>query len=57
MDFSEIPQHPFIFLCWVTAFGLLISLSEATLKLKIEKINSHRRREKYISSLYPEKLA
>ena len=57
MDFSEIPEKPFIFLSWVTALGLLISLTEATIRIKIEKTNSHRRREKLIKKLYPKKLS
>ena len=57
MNFSEIPKNPFIFLSWVTAIGLLISLSEATIKLKLEKKNSHRKRVELINSLYPKNLA
>ena len=57
MNFSEIPENPFIFLSWVTATGLLISLSEATIKIKIEKKNSYRKRIKLINSLYPKRLA
>ena len=57
MNFSEIPENPFIFLSWVTAVGLFISLSEATIKIKIEKINNSRKRLELINSLYPKKLA
>ncbi len=57
MNFSEIPENPFIFLSWVTAIGLFISLSEATIKIKIEKRNIYRRRVELINSLYPKKLA
>tara|TARA_B100000945_G_C20217040_1_gene518816 strand:- start:536 stop:709 length:174 start_codon:yes stop_codon:yes gene_type:complete len=57
MDFSEIPDNPFIFLSWVTAIGLFISLTEATLKMKFKKINSNRKKEELINSLYPKKLA
>ena len=57
MNFSEIPQNPFIFLSWVTAIGLFISLSEATIKIKLEKRNSYRKRLELISNLYPKKLA
>ncbi len=56
MDFSEIPEQPFIFLSWITALGLFISLTEATLKLKLEKRNSHIRKEENIKNLYPKKL-
>ena len=57
MNFSEIPENPFIFLSWVTAVGLFISLSEATIKIKIEKRNSNRKRLELVNSLYPKKLA
>jgi len=57
MNFSEIPENPFFFLSWVTAIGLLISLSEATIKIKLEKRNSYRKRVELINSLYPKKLA
>ena len=57
MNFSEIQENPFIFLSWVTAIGLLISLSEATIKIKLEKRNSYRKRLELINSLYPKKLA
>ena len=57
MNFSEIPENPFIFLSWVTAIGLFISLSEATIKIKLEKRNVYRKRLELINSLYPKKLA
>ena len=57
MNFSEIPENPFIFLCWVTAIGLFISLSEATIKIKIEKRNSYLKRLELVNKLYPKKLA
>jgi hypothetical protein len=57
MNFSEIPENPFIFLSWVTAIGLFISLSEATIKIKLEKRNSYRERLQLINNLYPKKLA
>ena len=57
MNFSEIPENPFIFLSWVTAIGLLISLAEATIKVKLEKRNIYRKRLELINSLYPKKLA
>ena len=57
MNFSEIPENPFIFLSWVTAIGLFISLSEATIKIKLEKRNSYRKRLELINNLYPKKLA
>ncbi|MBO6971697.1 MAG: hypothetical protein JJ840_06975 [Prochlorococcus marinus CUG1431] len=57
MNISEIPENPFIFLSWVTAIGLFISLSEATIKIKLEKRNSYRKRLELINNLYPKKLA
>ena len=57
MNFSEIPENPFIFLSWVTAIGLFISLSEATIRIKIEKRSNYRKRIEVINSLYPKKLA
>ena len=57
MNFSEIPENPFIFLSWVTAIGLFISLSEATIKIKLEKRNINRKRLEIINSLYPKELA
>jgi len=57
MNFTEIPENPFIFLSWVTAIGLFISLSEATIKIKIEKRNSYRKRIELVNSLYPKELA
>ena len=57
MNFSEIPENPFIFLTWVTALGLFISLSEATIKIKLEKRNSYRKRLELINNLYPKNLA
>ena len=52
MNFSEIPENPFIFLSWITALGLFFSLTEATLKIKFEKINSIRKREALISNIF-----
>ena len=57
MNFSEITENPLIFFSWVTAIGLFISLTEATIKIKIEKRNSYRKRSELINSLYPKKLA
>ena len=53
MNFSEIPENPLIFLSWITALGLFLSLTEATLKIRLEKINSIRKRQEFINSLYP----
>ena len=57
MNFSEIPENPFIFLSWVTAIGLFISLSEATIKIKLEKRKNYLKRLELINSLYPKNLA
>jgi len=57
MNFSEIPDNPFIFLTWVTAVGLFISLSEATIKIRLEKRSSYRKRLELINNLYPKNLA
>ena len=56
MNFSEIPGNPFIILSWVTALGLFFSLTEATLRIKFEKINSNRKRQALINNLYPKNL-
>ena len=53
MNFSEIPENPLIFLSWVTAIGFFLSLTEATLKIKLEKISSLQKRQELIDSLYP----
>tara|TARA_B100001027_G_C16017965_1_gene219839 strand:+ start:101 stop:274 length:174 start_codon:yes stop_codon:yes gene_type:complete len=57
MNFSGIPENPLIFLSWVTAIGLFISLFEATIKIKLEKRDSYRKKTDLINSLYPKKLA
>ena len=56
MNFSGIPDNLFIILSWVTAIGLFISLSEATIRIKLEKRNLYRKRIELINSLYPKKL-
>ncbi len=56
MNFSEIPENPLIFLSWVTALGLFLSLTEATLKIKFEKISSTQKRQELINNLYPKNL-
>ena len=53
MNFSEISENPLIFLSWITALGLFLSLTEATLKIRLEKISSIRKRQELIDSLYP----
>ena len=53
MNFSEIPENPLIFLSWVTALGLFLSLTEATLKIKFEKLSTLQKRREFIESLYP----
>ena len=36
MNFSSIHENPIVLLTWVTAIGMILSLIEATLKIKIE---------------------
>ena len=55
MNFSSINEKPVILLLWVTAFGIFVSLIEATLKIKLENYNNLKMREKLIKRLYPEK--
>ena len=57
MKFSGISENPFIFLSWVTAIGLFISLTEATIKIKLEKRTTYRKRLELINNLYQKKLA
>ena len=57
MDFSAIHENPIVFLTWVTAIGMILSLIEATLKIKFENYNNIKRRERLIRNLYPKKLA
>ena len=57
MNFSSVHENPINLLLWVTAFGMFISLIEASLKIKYENYNNLKRREKRIRNLYPKKLA
>ena len=57
MNFSTIHENPIIFLSWVTAIGMLLSLIEATLKIKLENYSNIKKRERLIRNLYPKKLA
>jgi len=57
MNFSSIHENPIVFLTWVTAIGMILSLIEASLKIKLENYNNLKRRERLIRSLYPKKLA
>ena len=57
MNFSTIHENPIIFLTWVTAIGMILSLIEATLKIKVENYNNIKKREQLIRNLYPKKLA
>ena len=57
MDISTIHDNPIVFLSWVTAIGMILSLIEATLKIKFENYNNLKRKEQLIRSLYPKKLA
>ncbi len=53
MDFSNINNSPVILLAWVTAFGMIISLVEASLKIRFENYNNLKKRQRMIRSLYP----
>ena len=57
MNFTSIHENPVVFLSWVTAIGMILSLIEATLKIKFENYNSIKRRKRLIRNLYPKKLA
>ena len=57
MNFSTIHENPIIFLTWVTAIGMILSLAEATIKIKFEIYNNLKRRERLVRNLYPKKLA
>ena len=57
MNLSTIHENPIILLSWVTAIGMILSLIEATIKIKFENYNNIKRRERLINSLYPKKLA
>ena len=57
MNFSLIHDNPIVFLTWVTAIGMILSLIEATIKIKFENYNNLKRRERLIRNLYPKKLA
>ena len=57
MNFSSIHENPFVFLTWVTEIGMILSLIEATLKIKFENYNNIKRRERLIRNLYPKNLA
>ena len=57
MNFHSIHENPIVFLTWVTAIGMILSLIEATLKIKFENYINIKRRERLIRNLYPKKLA
>ncbi len=57
MNFSAIHENPIVFLTWVTAIGMILSLIEATLKIKFENYNNIKRRERLLRNLYPKNLA
>ena len=56
MNFSSINENPIALLAWITAFGMFLSLIEATIKIKFEHYSNIKRREKMVSRLYPKKL-
>tara|TARA_B100000674_G_scaffold124808_1_gene95798 strand:+ start:512 stop:685 length:174 start_codon:yes stop_codon:yes gene_type:complete len=57
MNFSTIHENPIILLSWVTAIGMILSLIEATLKIKFENYSNIKKKERLVRSLYPKKLA
>ena len=57
MNTLSIHENPIIFLTWVTAIGMILSLIEATLKIKFEYYSNIKRRERLLRNLYPKKLA
>ncbi len=57
MNLATIHENPVLLLTWITAFGMLLSLIEATLKIRYENYNNLKRREKLVRSLYPKNLA
>ena len=57
MNFHSIHENPIVFLTWVTAIGMILSLIEATLKIKFENYINIKKRERQIRNLYPKKLA
>ena len=57
MNFSSIHENPILFLTWVTAIGMILSLVEATLKIKYENYSNLKKKERLVKSLYPKKLA
>ena len=57
MNLPSIHENPILFLTWVTAIGMILSLIEATLKIKFENYISIKKRERLIKNLYPKKLA
>ena len=57
MNFHSIHENPIVLLTWVTAIGMILSLIEATLKIKFENYTNIKRRERLIRNLYPKKLA
>ena len=57
MNFHSIHENPIVFLTWVTAIGMILSLIEATLKIKFENYINIKRREQLIRNLYPKNLA
>ena len=56
MNFSSIHENPIVFLTWVTAIGMILSLIEATLKIKFENYNNLKRRERLLRNIYPKNL-
>ena len=57
MEFSQIHESPILLFAWITTLGFLISLTEASVKIRFENYNNIKSRQKMIRNLYPKNLA
>ena len=56
MNLNEVYENHFIIILWFTTIGLVISLTEATIRIKHDQYLEIKKREKLIKSLYPKEL-
>ncbi len=56
MNLNEVYENHFIIILWFTTIGLVISLTEATIRIKYDQYLEIKKREKLIKSLYPKEL-
>ena len=56
MHLNEVYENHFIIILWFTTIGLVISLTEATIRIKYDQYLEIKKREKLIKSLYPKEL-